>query len=485
MTARWWSTRDRDGRCGGERAVTLELDLVVTGGTAVTTRGLTDEPVGVRDGRVVQIGGAMTARRTVDARGGVVVPGAVDPHVHLRRPDVDPVAGFADDFLTGTRAALAGGVTTVGHMSFPVAGESVREALRLDQEGLRAGAACDWFLHPSAVYADARTPDDLAFFAGTGHRTFKTTVFGLDATPDNDADGAAHLTRTFAAAAASGVTVLVHCEDLALIEHRTGELERAGLAAYPDSRPPLTERSAVERAVALAELTGAELYVVHVSSAQALDVVRAARARGVRVLAETRPIYLSRFADRYAEADGQLFVTMPPLRTPEDAEALWRGLADGTVDTIGSDHAPWTREQRATWDGTLTGLRKGVAELDTYYPLLVETAVHAGRLGWERLVEVVATAPARICGLPGKGRIEPGADADLVVLDPDTAREVDPARLESRAGHTPYDGTPLRGWPRTVLLRGAVVVEDGAVLPQTGGREADRGAGAGAGSVSS
>lgn len=454
-----------------------QVDIAVVGGTAVTPRGRETGPIGLRDGRIVQIGGAMAARETLDAKGCFVLPGAVDPHVHLSRTEDEPGSTFADTYTSGTRAALAGGATCVGQMSFPREGETMSSALAADSAGLAAGAACDYFLHPSIVYPDADTAQALPGFAADGHPSFKTTLFGLDATPDNSPDGARHLLEAMSAAASAGVVTMIHCEDNALIEHRTRELEQknAPLSDYPRSRPVVSERAAVERAVAVAEVTGATVYVVHLSSREALEVARAARARGTRVLVETRPVYLYLTDQVHRRAGGERYTSMPPLRGATDAAALWAGLADGSIDTIGSDHAPWTLAQKTDPTHTLTTLPKGIAELDTYLPLLFDRGVLGGHLTLEQLVAVTATNPARIFGLTGKGVLEVGADADLVVIDPDVTRTVAPARLQTRAGYTPYDGQVVRGWPRFVISGGHPVVREGTLDAQPGrGRLARR-----------
>ena len=292
-----------------------------------------------------------------------------------------------------------------------------------------------------------------------------------------DWDGARVLDAV-AAAGSHGLVTMAHCEDHALIEVASAPLRAAGrtsAADYPASRPVATERAAVERLVGACEISGAPVYVVHLSSAAALESCRQARGRGLPVYVETRPLYLGLTDEVHAEPDGAKYVGMPPVRSRADVESLWEGLRDGSIDTIGSDHAPWTLEQKLEHADDLDALRKGVAELETMLPLLWTEGVRTGRLEVGRLVEVTSTNAARIFGLDGKGIIEVGADADLVVLDPEAGRVVDGARMQSNAGYSVYDGRELYGWPRWTISRGDVVLDDGHVLAPPGrGRPARR-----------
>jgi dihydropyrimidinase len=223
--------------------------------------------------------------------------------------------------------------------------------------------------------------------------------------------------------------------------------------------------------VAFAEATGTPIYIVHLSSRRALETCTRARARGVPVHVETRPLYLYLTEELLGDPDGARYVGQPPLRTDDDVAALWAGLHLGTVDTVGSDHAPWTLEQKLAVGDSLEELRPGVADLETLRPMLFSAGVATGRLSLARFVELTATTPARLFGLfPRKGVIAPGADADLVVWDPDEERVLDGSRGQSRAGYSPYDGTTVRGWPRHVLSRGELVLSAGEVVGGPTGR---------------
>jgi dihydropyrimidinase len=273
----------------------------------------------------------------------------------------------------------------------------------------------------------------------------------------------------------------VHCEDLATIECCTTMLtDRAhgDLGHFADSRPVEAETVATERAIAMCRATGAPTYIVHLSSARALAACTVARAEGLPVFVETRPLYLHLTAERYRGHEGALYVAQPPLRERADQEALWRGLANGSIDTIASDHAPWTRELKLDPKLDVAHCRSGVAELDTMLPLLFTEGVATGRLSLERFVALTSTNAARLFGMyPRKGTIAVGSDADIVVWETRERRVVRDGDLFSRARHSVYAGRELRAWPHATIRRGELVFENGKVLGQAGsGRPISRGA---------
>jgi dihydropyrimidinase len=275
---------------------------------------------------------------------------------------------------------------------------------------------------------------------------------------------------------------MVHCEDHALIDDAVARLTAAGrtsLRHYGESRPVVAEVVATQRAVAIAEATGAPIYVVHLSCARALEVCAGARARRLPVAVETRPLYLHLTAERLAEPDGAKYVGQPPLRAREDVEALWAGIRQGTVSTVCTDHAPWSLEAKLDPSLSITRLRPGVENLQTMLPMLHSEGVRAGRISLGRLVEVTAENPARLFGLyPRKGVIAAGSDADIVLFDPNLTRTVERGMIQSNAGHSVYEGWSVTGWPVTTIRRGEVVFQDGRVTGARGsGRLVRRGRG--------
>jgi dihydropyrimidinase len=267
------------------------------------------------------------------------------------------------------------------------------------------------------------------------------------------------------AASDAGAVVAIHAEDHAIVASRTAELHasgRIGVEHFPTSRPVDAEVTAAREAIDLAEQTGAAIYLVHLSSGLALDALREGKRRGVRVFGETRPLYLYLTRAQFDRPDAALWVGQPPLREPDDVEAVWAALADGTLDTVGTDHIPHTRAAKLAPGVAFDEIPPGVSNLETLLPMLHSEGVRKGRLTLARLVEVLATAPARIAGMyPRKGVLAVGSDADVVVLDPNATRTIRAADLHSACDYDPYEGWEVTGWPELVLSRGEIVFERG------------------------
>ena len=444
--------------------------LLIRGGRVVTSEGQRDADVRIRDGRVVEVGPGLAGEEefVVEAGSLLVLPGGIDPHTHLSPP-------WADDFESGTRAALAGGITTVGCMTAPKEGESLLAAVEREETRAQEEAIADVFLHPIAGLPRAETKADFARLSESGRTSFK--IFMVSSRFDENEAAYVDLIRH---AGSLGMRTVLHCEDARILAEAARRLKseaKTSLRNFPESRPVEAEVRAVERAVGIAETTGAPIYIVHLSSKAALEVAAAARRRGVPVAVETRPLYLHFTDDRFDGPEGPLYVGQPPLRKPADLEALWSGLAQGEVDTVASDHAPWTREQKLDPSLDIEKLRPGVANLQCMLPVLFSEGSRRG-LSLERFVALTSTNAARLFGLyPTKGTIAPGSDADLVLWDPTETREIDRGSLLSRAGFSLFEGFRVTGWPRIVIRRGEVVYRDGVVqAPKGSGRIAKRGA---------
>jgi dihydropyrimidinase len=451
------------------------VDLVIRNGTIVTPGHREQGDVGVVDGRIAQLGGAMSGAAEIDAGGLLVIPGGIDAHVHLMCAQLtaqlavaepgEPV--WVDDFWTGSLAALAGGITTVGNMTFALPGQSMSEAVARDMAGAQAEAAVDWFLHPVLTGLGPAEREEVTALAAAGHPSVK--VFLSD---PRFAAGTPGLTEVVAAAGRAGSLVLAHCEDAHQLERAGRALIESGHGAvrhFPDARTVEAEVSAVEAAVALAAGTGSAVYIVHLSSAAALDRCHRARAAGVPVFVETRPLYLHLTRERFSEPDAGKYVGAPPLREQADRDALWRGLAAGDVDTVCSDHAPWTLPDKLDPALDVVTARQGVADLETLMPMLFSEGVTTGRITLDQFVELTSARAARLFGLsPRKGAVAVGADADLALWDPGVRRVIDGAAMASRAGYSVYDGWAVTGWPRFVVRRGQPVLADGQCTAQPG-----------------
>jgi dihydropyrimidinase len=445
------------------------LDLVVRGGMVVTAEGRQRADVGVADGRVAQIGGPMIGAREIDAEGRFVLPGGVDPHVHLNVETLDPnEPDWVDDYTSGSQAALAGGITTVGNMSYVLPWETIADRVRAESMLVARQAIADVFFHAVILIPSAQILAEVPPAVAAGQSSVKFFM----CFPSFEA-GARDFAKIMRSTGEAGGMTLIHCEDLATIECCTAVLAaraQTEMSHFHESRPVESESIAVERAIAMCRATGAPTYIVHVSSAAALAACAAARAEGLPLHVETRPLYLYLTDDKYQGPDGPLFVAQPPLRRAADCDALWRGLIDGTIDTLASDHAPWTRALKLDPKLDVAHPRPGVAELDTMLPLFFTEAVTTERLSLEKFVALTSTNAARLFGLyPRKGTVAVGSDADLVIWETGGRRPIRDADLFSRAAHTVYAGRELRAWPRTTIRRGEVVFDEGRILGRAGG----------------
>ncbi|HEV2282187.1 MAG TPA: dihydropyrimidinase [bacterium] len=447
----------------------MDCDLVIRDGVVVTAAAQGPADIGIRGGVIAQIGGEIRGRRELDAAGRYVFPGGVDIHVHLSQA-ARPEPGrelWVDDFWTGSRAAIAGGVTTVGNMTFQWAGERLQDALERDLAAARRDAAIDFVLHPVLTEPTPAAIEEVGGLAAQGHASLK--IFMSRDNFDAEIDG---YIRAMRAAADTGLVTLVHCEDGALqrfLKARLIEEGRGDLRHYPESRPDYTEAAATGRAIGLARATGATIYVVHLSSAAALDRCRAARAEGLPVYVETRPLYLYLTRERFEEPEGAKYTGAPPLREQPDLDAMWAGLRSGDVQAVCTDHAPWTLRQKTDPSLTVATVRNGVADLETLMPMLFSEGVRTRHVSLSRFVELTSTNVAKLFGLyPRKGTIAVGSDADVVVWDADLSRTIDGASMQSRAGYSVYDGREVRGWPVFTISRGEVVLDGTQITAERG-----------------
>jgi dihydropyrimidinase len=374
---------------------------------------------------------------------------------------------WVDDFWTGSLAAIAGGITTVGNMTFPLPGESPSEAVAREMAGAAPEAAVDWFLHPVLADPGAAADGEIAALAADGHSSVKIFLTMPEVAADQPG-----LLAAAGAARRAGALTLLHCEEAGLLERSGQQLiaeGRGAVANFPDARPVAAEVAAIDQAIGIARAARAPIYIVHLSSAPALDRCRQARAEGLPVHVETRPLYLHLTRERFREPDAAKYVGAPPLRDESDREALWAGLAAGDVDTVCSDHAPWTLADKLDPALDVITARQGVADLETLMPMLFSEGVVTGRISLDQFVELTAANAARLFGLyPRKGVIAVGSDADLVLWDPQLRRTIDGARMQSRAGYSVYDGWQVQGWPRFVIGRGQVLLADGEYLARPG-----------------
>jgi dihydropyrimidinase len=445
-----------------------QTDLVIRGGTIATPDTLSDADIGIRDGKIVQIGGDIAAAEEIDARGKYVLPGGIDMHVHLSPVEsAEGPMAWADDFGTGSQAAAVGGITTIGNITFPRPGELLLPLLERTAQVASRDSIVDFVLHPVMLDPAPEALQEIPQLAAEGHTSIK--IFMIIG--DFDARAEDYL-RAMSLAGEHGMLTMIHCEDACIISFLTQQLLAAGrgdLSNYPPSRPIYSEAVAVARAAAFARAAQAPIYVVHLSSEEALDVARKEHSRGVPVYVETRPIYLYFTREKFEGPEGPLYIGNPPLRNAQDVQSLWTGLNTGSVHTCCTDHAAWPREQKLEPGLTIDRARPGMADLETLMPLLFSEGVRKGRISLQRFVEITSTNAAKLFGLfPRKGTVEVGGDADLVIWDPDRSRVVRGTEGMSRAGYSLYEGWDVVGWPVYTISRGEVIFSEGRVTAQGG-----------------
>ena len=449
------------------------MTLLIRGGLVVDAAGerVGDVRVGA-DGRVSEVGLELAPRpdeAVHEAAGKLVIPGGVDAHTHMQLP-VGAVR-VSDDFASGTRAAAVGGTTTIIDYVTPERGQDPLAAVAAWRSWAEP-AAVDWGLH--LTFTEAVDERVVATAVERGISSFKLYL----AYPDRLQVDDGTVVRLLGMARRQGALVTLHCENGAAVEELRRQAVAEGRRSVPEharTRPTLLEAEATARAAVLAEVTGASIYVVHVSSADALAAVLAARERGVDVTAETCPQYLHLDAGRLEGPDGPDFVCTPPLRGPGHAEALWEGLARGWIRTVATDHCPFRRvDRRAGVFGRPEGARDfteipgGLPGVETRLAL-VWAGVRAGRISASDWVRVCAEGPAHTFGLwPAKGSLAVGADADLVVWDPQRVQPLTAEALHMATDHSPYAHLVSTGWPELVLSRGREVARDGRFVGRPG-----------------
>ena len=442
------------------------MDVVIRNGTLITPGGVFPADVGVVGERIAVLGEELPGRVELDATGCYVLPGAIDPHVHLQMP----VGGYvsADDFASGTVAAACGGTTTVIDFVEPASGEPFLDALAARRAEAGGSVAVDYCLHmtvPTWHTAHPEALDELPEVVAAGVSSFKLYL-AYEGLLLNDVQ----LYTALRAVAAVGGLPIIHCENGPLCEQLRAEALAAGHTApryHALTRPRRQEAEAVSRAMDIAALAGSPLYVVHVSCAEAVARIAAARAQGEPVYGETCPHYLALTAGAFDGPHGERFVGSPPLRSKADQLALWDALAQGDLDVLSTDHCPFTAGEKAG-HADFTTIPGGLPSIEARLGLAYTLGVCTGRITLERWVEVCCTAPARLFGLANKGYLAPGFEADLVVFDPQAEVVLSVESLHERVDWTPYEGMRLQGWPRHVLSRGRVVVRDGTFVGQLG-----------------
>lgn len=405
----------------------------------------------------------------IDAAGKYVFPGFIDPHTHIYLPFMGTYA--KDDYESGTKAALIGGTTTIFEMCCPPRTMEALEGFETWKARAVGKAACDYSFHMGVTKFDANTPGQLRQIVEAGIRSFKIFLaykgaFGID---DSE------LYQTLKLARELGVVTTAHCENETLVAERQRELLAAGITGPEGhylSRPPAVEAAGVYHLMTFAEMTGASVYIVHLSCREALEEALRARLRGVDVRIETLIQYLllDKTHAELPDFEGAKFVMSPPLRDKANQSVLWHALQQGVINTVGTDHAPFDfATQKPMGREDFTKIPNGIPSLEERINLLYTYGVKTGRIDLQTLVNIASTNAAKIFGLfPRKGTIQPGSDADLVIFDPAYRGEISARHQTMNVDYSAFEGWKIEGRPSLVTVRGEVAVRDGKFVGTVG-----------------
>ena len=451
-----------------------EYDLVIRNGAVATAADTSACDIGIRDGVVAMLGKNLgPGAREIDASGHLILPGGIDSHCHIEQRSSSGVV-CADDFYSATVSAAFGGTTTVIPFAAQHRGQSLRQVVEEYHAAAAPKAIVDYAFH--LIISDPSEQilgQELPALIRDGYTSFKVYMtYDLLALDDRQ------MLDILSVARREGALVMVHAENHEMIKWLTGRLLERGLGApryHAVSHARLAEGEATNRAVALSQLLDVPILLVHVSAGEAIEVIRNAQTRGLRIYGETCPQYLFLTADDLAKpgVEGAKFCCSPPPRDRAAQQAVWTGLRNGTFQVFSSDHAPYRFDASGKLPHgdktTFKEIANGVPGIELRLPLLFSEGVGQGRLDLNAFVALTATNHAKLYGLyPKKGTIAVGSDADIAIWDPERETVITAGILHDNVGYTPYEGRRLRGWPVTVLSRGRIVIEDGRLVAPRG-----------------
>jgi dihydropyrimidinase len=450
------------------------MRTLIKNGTVVTA---VDQYVGdvlVEDEKIAVIGSSLdipaaNVDTVIDAAGKYVLPGGIDVHTHMDMPFGG--ATSADDFETGTRAAAFGGTTTIVDFAIQYRGQTLHHAWDTWAKKAEGKAVIDYGFHMIITELNDQVEGEMDALVRQGISSFKLFmaypgVFMLD-------DGS--IFKALLRTGKNGGTICMHAENGGVIDVLVQRALAEGKTApkyHALTRPARAEAEATHRAIALAEIADVPIYIVHLSAAEALEMVTEARDRGLPAFAETCPQYLFLSYDDYEEPNfgGSKYVMSPPLRDRAKQDQLWRGLAFNDLQCISTDHCPFCMKEKRLGENDFSKIPNGAPGVETRMSLVYDGGVRSGRISLNRFVELTSTSPAKIFGLfPRKGTIAPGSDADIVVFDPNRTITLAAKTLHMNCDYNPYEGRQVTGATDTVLSRGRLVIENGAFVGRAGG----------------
>jgi dihydropyrimidinase len=445
------------------------MSTVIKNGTIVTADLTYKADIKIEGETIVEIGPNLSGDTVLDASGCYVMPGGIDPHVHLEMPFMGTYS--SDDFESGTRAALAGGTTMVVDFCLPSPNQSLLEALSMwDNKSGRAH--CDYSYHMAVTWWSEQVFDEMeTVVKEKGINTFKHFMAYKGALMVQDDE----MYASFQRCAELGAMPLVHAENGDVVADLSARLlaeGNNGPEGHAYSRPPQVEGEATNRAIMIADMAGVPLYVVHTSCEESHEAIRRARQQGKRVYGEPLIQHLTLDDSEYFDKDwdhAARRVMSPPFRNKTHQDSLWAGLQSGSLQVVATDHCAFTTAQKRTGVGDFTKIPNGTGGLEDRMPMLWTYGVATGRLTMNEFVAVTSTNIAKILNVyPKKGAILVGADADIVVWDPEKEKTISAKSQQSAIDYNVFEGKHVKGLPRYTLTRGRVAVEDGAIQPREG-----------------
>jgi len=444
------------------------MTTVIKNGTIVTADLTYKADVAIEGGQIIAIGQGLTGDTVLDATGCYVMPGGIDPHTHLEMPFMGTYS--SDDFDSGTRAALAGGTTMVIDFALPAPGQGLMDALKMwDNKSTRAH--CDYSFHMAVTWWGEQVFEEMPKVVDRGITSFKHFLAYKGSLMVNDDE----LFASFRRCAEIGAIPMVHAENGDIVAEMSARLlaeGNTGPEAHAYSRPSQVEGEATNRAIMIADMAGVPLYVVHTSCEEAHEAIRRARMQGKRVWGEPLIQHLTLDETEYFHPDwdhAARRVMSPPFRAKPHQDSLWAGLAAGTLSCVATDHCAFTTEQKRFGVGNFTKIPNGTGGLEDRLPMLWSAGVNTGRITMNEFVAVTSTNIAKIMGMyPKKGAVLVGADADLVVWDPEATKTISASAQQSAIDYNVFEGKEVKGLPRYTLSRGMVAVAEGKVQSREG-----------------
>lgn len=450
------------------------MDIIIQNGIIVSEDKIFQADIGIRGEKIAAIKKNIPESPTatiIDATGKYIFPGGIDAHVHFQLPIGHGLVS-KDTFASGTKAAACGGITTIIDFATQQQGESLLKAIQKRKAEADSQVCIDYSLHCAITDWNEKTKNELAFLVKQGIPSFKFfLVYGDRGWKATDAV----LFSALEESARLNALVMIHAENDDIVNLLTAKYsspnmrKKYGAYALALSRPNYVEEEAVSRTIKWAEVTGGNLYIVHMSTGEAAQAVKQAQGRGINVYAETCPQYLLLTDEVFKHTNGHLFGTCPPVKSRRDNQSLWQGLAEGSINVVATDTCSFDTKQKSKWNGDFRKIPYGMPGVETMMPLLFSEGVIKNRIALTQFVQLTSTNPAKLFGLyPQKGSIRIGADADLVIFDPNKKSTISTTSLNTDCDWSPYEGKKISGAPIYTLSCGRIIVKNNQFIGQPG-----------------